>query len=144
MNPAGNAVRPRDLALVAMVCALALTARSALTGCSEVSNNPHPLGSEQTNTMAVPFRARSPKDLDPASSSSNDETPFTYQVYEPLYGYHYLKRPYELVGRAAEEVAHPVYLDRDAHSPPGHLPLRRADLREHLWHEALASESWID
>ena len=84
-----------------------------LTGCSEVSNNPHPLGSEKTNTIFVPILSRSPKYLDPTSSYSNDETPFTYQIYEPLYGYHYLKRPYELVGRAAEEVAHPLYLDKD-------------------------------
>ncbi len=63
--------------------------------------------------MFVPFRERSPKYLDPTSSYSNDETPFTYQVYEPLYGYHYLKRPYELNGRTAEEVARPRYLDKD-------------------------------
>ena len=65
----------------------------------------------------------SPKYLDPTSSYSNDETPFTYQVYEPLYGYHYLKRPYELVGRAAEEVAHPLYLDKDG---KGCRAMRRA------------------
>ena len=92
---------------------VAVAAGVALTGCSEVSNNPHPLGSEKTNTIFVPILSRSPKYLDPTSSYSNDETPFTYQVYEPLYGYHYLKRPYELVGRAAEEVAHPLYLDKD-------------------------------
>ena len=93
-----------------------------MTGCSEVSNNPHPLGSEKTNTMYVPFFGRSPKYLDPTSSYSNDETPFTYQMYEPLYGYHYLKRPYELVGRAAEAVARPVYLDKDGKVLPDDVP----------------------
>ena len=70
----------------------------------------------------VPFRERSPKYLDPTSSYSNDETPFTYQVYEPLYGYHYLKRPYELNGRTAEEVARPRYLDKDGNALPDDAP----------------------
>jgi ABC-type transport system substrate-binding protein len=88
-------------------------------GCSEVSNNPHPSGSEKTNTLFLPFYSQSPKYLDPASSYSADETPYTYQVYEPPYGYHYLKRPYELVGRAAEAVAAPVYLGADGKPLPG-------------------------
>lgn len=83
-----------------------------LTGCGEVFNNPHPPGSEKTNTLYLPFSQRSPKYLDPTSSYSNDETPYTYQVYEPLYGYHYLKRPYELAPRAAQAIAAPVYLDK--------------------------------
>ena len=91
---------------------LALTVSLLLGACNEVSNNPHPLGSEKTNTLFVPFSSRSPKYLDPTSSYSNDETPYTYQVYEPLYGYHYLKRPYQLVGRAAQEIASPRYLDK--------------------------------
>ncbi|HET7032610.1 MAG TPA: ABC transporter substrate-binding protein, partial [Casimicrobiaceae bacterium] len=94
----------------------------ALTGCSGVSNNPHPPGSEKTNTMFFPFRERSPKYLDPTSSYSNDETPFTYQIYEPPYGYHYLKRPYELNGRTAEAVAHPRYLDKDGSALPDDAP----------------------
>jgi ABC-type transport system substrate-binding protein len=78
-------------AAAALAGALLLAGVPALTGCSEVSNNPHPLGSERMNTFYFPFRERSPKYLDPTSSYSNDESPFTYQVYEPLYGYHYLK-----------------------------------------------------
>src|SRR4029077_8493425 len=109
-------------ALALLGAALVVLSAPVLTGCSEVSNNPHPLGSEKTNTMFVPFRERSPKYLDPASSYSNDETPFTYQVYEPPYGYHYLKRPYELVGRAAEEVAHPQYFDKAGHPLPDDAP----------------------
>jgi ABC-type transport system substrate-binding protein len=85
-----------------------------VSGCNQVSNNPHPLGSEASNTMFVPFSTRSPKYLDPVSSYSNDETPYTYQIYEPPYGYHYLKRPYELIGRAAQEIARPHYFDKDA------------------------------
>ena len=58
---------------------------------------PYESGAESRNTLYSAFVKRSPKYLDPASSYSNDETPYTYNVYETLYGYHYLKRPYELV-----------------------------------------------
>ena len=60
-------------------------------------NSPYESGAESRNTLYSAFVKRSPKYLDPASSYSNDETPYTYNVYETLYGYHYLKRPYELV-----------------------------------------------
>ena len=93
-------------------CCVLLGVLQWVAGCGEVSNNPHPAGSEKTNTLFVPFRERSPKYLDPTSSYSNDETPYTYQIYEPPYGYHYLKRPYELTGRGAEAVAQPRYLDK--------------------------------
>ncbi len=93
-----------------------------LVACNDVSNNPHPPGSEKTNTMFVPFSNRSPKYLDPTSSYSNDETPYTYQVYEPPYGYHYLKRPYTLIGRAAQEVATPRYLDKQGRDLPESAP----------------------
>jgi ABC-type transport system substrate-binding protein len=93
-----------------------------VAACTEVSNNPHPPGSELTNTLYVPFTKRSPKYLDPTSSYSNDETPYTYQVYEPPYGYHYLKRPYELVGRAAQDVTTPRYLDNSGQALPDDAP----------------------
>ncbi|MCF8209446.1 MAG: ABC transporter substrate-binding protein [Rhodoferax sp.] len=102
--------------------ALVLAGSVLLGGCGEVSNNPHPAGSEKTNTIFVPFYARSPKYLDPTSSYSNDETPYTYQVYEPPYGYHYLKRPYELVGRSAEAVVAPRYLGKDGAVLPDGTP----------------------
>ena len=122
MKPDGIAGRIRRVALAALCFPAALTLSVALSGCSEVSNNPHPLGSERTNTIYAPFRDRSPKYLDPTSSYSNDETPVTYQVYEPLYGYHYLKRPYELVGRTAQEIARPRYLDKDGKELPDDAP----------------------
>jgi ABC-type transport system substrate-binding protein len=122
MDFAAIAGRVYRVAPVAPAIGILLAAGLGLTGCGEVLNNPHPPGSERTNTMFVPFRDRSPKYLDPTSSYSNDETPFTYQVYEPLYGYHYLKRPYQLVGRTAEAVAHPVYFDRDGRELPGDAP----------------------
>src|ERR1035437_2178901 len=114
--------RVRRASLVALCLPTALVMPLLLGGCSEVSNNPHPLGSEKTNTMFVPFSTRSPKYLDPASSYSNDETPYTYQIYEPPYGYHYLKRPYVLIGRAAQEVASPRYFDKVGKELPDRAP----------------------
>ncbi len=105
--------------------ALLLAVTVGLSGCSEILNNPHPSGSEKTNTMFLPFSTRSPKYLDPASSYSNDETPFTYQIYEPPYGYHYLKRPYELVGRAAASLADARYLDENGQALPDDAPGER-------------------
>ncbi len=108
----GTPGKARRSVFAAVFLPLALVAPLFLVGCTEVSNSPHPAGSEKTNTIFVPFSGRSPKYLDPASSYSNDETPYTYQVYEPPYAYHYLKRPYELIGRAAQEIAAPNYVDK--------------------------------
>jgi ABC-type transport system substrate-binding protein len=122
MHHSGFAARMSRATLIALCCPAAFTISFALSGCGEVSNNPHPLGSEKTNTLFVPFIERSPKYLDPTSSYSTDETPYTYQVYEPLYGYHYLKRPYELIGKTAQEIAKPRYLDKDGRDLPDDTP----------------------
>lgn len=112
MRWVGNGAKYLRGAIAALAALVAMGAVVTVGGCNPVLNNPHEAGSEATNTLFVPFRNRSPKYLDPVSSYSNDETPFTYQVYEPPYAYHYLKRPYELIGRSAQEVARPVYRDR--------------------------------
>jgi ABC-type transport system substrate-binding protein len=76
------------------------------------TNNPQPSGLQATNTLFSAFSERSPRYLDPTASYSSNETPITYQVYEPLYGYHYLKRPYTLIPKAATEVVAPKYFDK--------------------------------
>ncbi|MDO9026017.1 ABC transporter substrate-binding protein [Zwartia sp.] len=96
-----------------------------LTGCDQ-TNSPYVAGAERENALYTAFTQRSPKYLDPARSYSTDETPYTYNIYEPLYGYHYLKRPYALIPRAASQVTEPVYLDRHgkplpADAPPGEI-----------------------
>lgn len=83
-----------------------------LSAC-EVQNSPHAKGEESSNTLFTSFGGRSPKYLDPTSSYSTDETPLTYQIYEPLFSYHYLKRPYELIPRAAATIPLPRYFDRN-------------------------------
>ncbi|MGE8619892.1 MAG: peptide ABC transporter substrate-binding protein, partial [Achromobacter spanius] len=96
----------------------------ALAGCSKESpiNSPYPSGAEGQNTFYSAFVQRSPKYLDPASSYSGDETPYTYNIYETLYGYHYLKRPYELVPRAAQSIDPPQYLDAQGQPLPADAP----------------------
>jgi ABC-type transport system substrate-binding protein len=96
--------------ITALIAASAVTLLAACGAGDSVMNSPH-AGDEQSNTLYTAFTGRSPKYLDPASSYSVDETPYTYQIYEPLYGYHYLKRPYELIPRAASKLAEPQYLD---------------------------------
>ena len=86
-----------------------------LCGCD---NSPHPRGTASSNTLLNAFQERSPRTLDPTTSYSNNETPYTYQIYEPLYGYHYLKRPYTLVAKTAEAVTEPQYLDAAGRALP--------------------------
>ncbi|MFN3567233.1 MAG: peptide ABC transporter substrate-binding protein, partial [Burkholderiaceae bacterium] len=106
--------RARFAALAAVLAALL-----ALGGCD---NSPHPRGIEHTNTLLNAFQERSPRTLDPTASYSNNETPYTYQIYQPLYGYHYLKRPYTLVPKTAEAVVEPQYLDADGRPLPHDAP----------------------
>ena len=81
-------------------------------GIESPINSPYAQGAEQKNVLYTAFAQRSPKFLDPARSYSTDETPYTYNIYEPLYGYHYLKRPYELIARTATAVVEPQFVDQ--------------------------------
>lgn len=86
------------------------------------NNSPYPAKASAENTLFNAFQERSPRYLDPTASYSNPETPITYQVYEPLYAYHYLKRPYELIPKAAAAVAAPRYYDKDGKLLPDTAP----------------------
>ncbi|MDP9046361.1 MAG: ABC transporter substrate-binding protein, partial [Pseudomonadota bacterium] len=90
-----------------------------LLGCD---NSPNPKGAEATNTLFVAFQERSPRHLDPTASYSLNETPYMFSVYEPPYGYHYLKRPYVVVPKAAADIAEPKYLDKDGRPLPADAP----------------------
>lgn len=104
----------REVRKFGSVLALAL-----LAGCN---NNPLPDDMAASNTLVSAFTERSPRHLDPTASYWNNETPYTYQIYEPPYGYHYLKRPYTLVPKSAREVAKPRYLDKDGRPLPDDAP----------------------
>ncbi|YCH25264.1 ABC transporter substrate-binding protein [Pseudomonas sp. D2-5] len=88
-------------------------------------NSPYPSGAEQQNTLYTAFGNTSPKYLDPVSSYSTDETDYVYNIYEPLYGYHYLARPYRLIPRGAAEVVKPYYLDISGQRLPDDAPAAR-------------------
>lgn len=96
----------------------AFVAAVLAAGCTEPVNAPRPLADYASNTLFSTFSGRSPKTLDPQVSYSSDETIYTYGIYEPLYGYEYLKRPYTLMPLAAESVVKPVYLSADKKELP--------------------------
>jgi len=85
-------------------------------------NSPHPFGAERENTLFYAFEERSPRYLDPTGSYSNPESAYTLQIYEPPYGYHYLKRPYTLIPKIADQVAKPRYVDKDGKPLPDDAP----------------------
>lgn len=92
------------------------------SGCN---NSPYPAGAEKENTLFNSFDERSPRYLDPTASYSNPETPYTYTIYEPLYSYHYLKRPYQLIPKTAESVVQPYYLDAAGKRLPADAPVEQ-------------------
>lgn len=86
------------------------------------NNSPYPAGAERTNTLFYSFDERSPRYLDPTASYANPESAYTFQIYEPPYGYHYLKRPYELIPKSAAAVVKPRFLDKDGKELPPDAP----------------------
>lgn len=111
MNQPGKNLR-RSKQLIKISGAMLLVCL-ALSSCKDIPNAVHSEKEISSNTLFTPFSGRSPKHLDPTSSYSADETPFTYSIYEPLYQYHYLKRPYKLIPRSAAKVVEPIYLDKE-------------------------------
>lgn len=99
-----------------LMAALALV----LTACN---NSPWPDGAEQSNTVFSAMIENTPRHLDPTASYWSNDTLVTYQVYEPLYGYHYLKRPFQLVPKTAAKVVQPVYLDKNGNRLPDDAPV---------------------
>ena len=107
--------RPLAGALGWLLLALAFM----LAGCN---NNPWPAGQAATNTGFSAVQQSSPRHLDPTASYWSNETPYTYQIYEPLYGYHYLLRPFTLVPKTAQRVVRPHYLDAQGQPLPDDAP----------------------
>jgi len=101
---------------------LLLASTAVMLAACGIANSPYPKDAEKENAIFTSFAERSPKYLDPTASYSNNETPITYQVYEPLFGYHYLKRPFELIPKLAQEVTQPYYLDKNGNRLPDNAP----------------------
>ncbi|MEK8032807.1 ABC transporter substrate-binding protein [Ideonella sp. DXS29W] len=98
------------------VGALALV---TLAGCD---NSPWPKGASESQLIYSAMIENTPRHLDPTASYWSNDTLVTYQVYEPPYGYHYLKRPFELVPKAAEKVVTPQYFDKNGNRLPDDAP----------------------
>ncbi|MDH4041418.1 MAG: ABC transporter substrate-binding protein, partial [Gammaproteobacteria bacterium] len=76
-------------------------------------NNPNPQFDDDLVTYQSVMSPLPPKHLDPATSYASDESLFIDQIYEPPMGYHYLKRPYELLPLALESAPRLTFLDAD-------------------------------
>ena len=92
-----------------------------LNACGGVSNEPVPKALLAENVLFSSYQ-ESPKYLDSTSSYSNNETPWTYAVYEPPLKYHYLKRPYELVPRTLSEMPSVKFIGKDGREVPLQTP----------------------
>ena len=79
-------------------------------GCD---NNPWSHDAAASNTLFTAAKDSSPRHLDPTASYWSNETPFTLSIYEPPYGYHFLKRPITVVAKTATEVVKPHYIDKN-------------------------------
>lgn len=114
----------RAAAVVKATAAQALRLAALLTvlALAACDNNPWPSDAAATNTLFSGVIENSPRHLDPTASYWNNDTPFTYQIYEPLYGYHYLKRPYQLVPKTAAAVVQPHYVDSKGQPLPDDAP----------------------
>ncbi len=83
------------------------------TGCSDsVLNNPYASGEGSSNVIYSSFSER-PKHLDPAKAYSSNEYAIIAQIYEPLFQYHYLIRPYQLEPLSAKSMPEIKYFDKD-------------------------------
>ncbi len=102
---------------------IAAVSVTLLASCS-VSNEPVPEALLKENTFFTSYQ-ETPKYLDSTSSYSNNETPWTYAVYEPPLKYHYLKRPYELIPRTLTQMPDVTYFDKAGKKLPASAPSER-------------------
>lgn len=109
----------RRVARAARWLGLAVGLSVLIAGCE---NSPWPRDAEKKNTIYSSMIENTPRHLDPTASYWSNDTLVTYQVYEPLYGYHYFKRPFQLVPKTAQQVVTPVYLDKNGQRLPDTAP----------------------
>ena len=100
----------------------ALVAGALLASLAGCDNSPWANGAASENTLFSAMQEGSPRHMDGVASYWSNDTTFTYQIYEQPYGYHYLKRPFQLIGKSAEEVAKPRFLDKDGKQLPDDAP----------------------
>ena len=84
---------------------------SAVAAAANPINSPYVGNEAGENAFYSAFFGSSPRSVDPTVSFASSDTQITYNSYEPLFRYHYLKRPYALEGLAAEAVPRPAFFD---------------------------------
>jgi ABC-type transport system substrate-binding protein len=99
-----------------------LVASALLVSLAGCDNSPWENGAASENTLFSAMQEGSPRHMDSVASYWSNDTTFTYQIYEQPYGYHYLKRPFTLIGKSAEAVAKPRFLDKDGKDLPDDAP----------------------
>jgi len=104
--------------------AIAMVGALSLQACEPVRNAPYPEQWLRGKVLFTSFEER-PKYLDPVSSYSNNETPWTYQIYEPPLQYNYLKRPYTLEPRTTVSLPEVSYWDKNGRRLPDDAPASR-------------------
>ena len=78
----------------------------------QVLNNPYVDVDSTQKTIYSSFSQR-PKHLDPAKAYSSNEYAIIAQTYEPLFQYHYLKKPYQLEPLLASDMPLLQYFDKN-------------------------------
>jgi ABC-type transport system substrate-binding protein len=119
MHGPADSLNPRPPRRWWRLVGLAMGLAAGLAGCD---NSPWPKDAEKANAIYSSMIENTPRHLDPTASYWSNDTLVTYQVYEPPYGYHYFKRPFELVAKTAREVVTPAYLDKDGNRLPDNAP----------------------
>ena len=100
--------------LCASRAALGLAAVLFLSGCGKGPwNNPNPPNPEGELVYQSMMSPAPPKHLDPAISYASDENLILSQIYESPMGYHFLKRPYELIPLGISQAPALTFLDAD-------------------------------
>lgn len=104
-------------------CLAALLASAVLMlgGCDAVWNSPYPADERDKLFLHEEFNSR-PKHFDPVQSYVEDEAWFTYSIYETLFEFHYLKRPFELQPGLAAAMPKVSYLDKQGQPLPADAP----------------------
>lgn len=101
------------------------------SGCDVVLNNPY-VDQEGTGKIIYSAFSERPKHLDPARAYSSNEYSIISQIYEPLFQYHYLKRPYQLEPLLATSMPTVTYFDKTGKQLSNTASVERIAYSEYL------------
>jgi oligopeptide transport system substrate-binding protein len=107
----------RRVTLIGLFLFTMLNSCSLGYASSWIFNNPYQESQSKENIYYSSF-SQQPKTLDPARSYSSNEYMFISQIYEPLMGYDYFIRPYQLTPLIATQLPQLKYLDANGNQIP--------------------------